>query len=144
MLSVAFSILRESMNNQPPRIPPLQPAPPIIPPRKPPGSRTGKVLLFLVFAFCGFMCFRLVQFAQYLHAHPRHRSAGEAAFREANRLIITGHEQTAFGNTPEAIALAESFSGKFKSLREEFFTKGNSDKDLFASLTKGEFPTYCQ
>jgi len=59
-------------------------------------------------------------------------------------LLISSHGRSGFGNNPEAVALAEAFSKKLKSLREEYFTKGKGDRDLFTALTKSEFPAYCR
>jgi hypothetical protein len=129
------------MNNQPPPIP--QSAPPTIGVQKQRIPLAAKLALVLVVAFCTFLGFRLVQFGLYLRTHPRDRSPGEVAFREANRLLISSHGQSGFGNNAEAVALAEAFSKKLKSLREEYFTKGKGDKDLFIALTKSDFPAYC-
>ena len=130
------------MQAKPPPIP--QSTPPIIGANKPRIPLLAKIFLVLVFAFCAFFGFRLIQFGLYLRSHPRERSPGEVAFREANRVIISGHGRAGFGNTPEAVALAQSFSTALKSVREEFFTKGKGDEDLFTSITRSDFPTYCQ
>jgi hypothetical protein len=129
-------------------LPPLVP-PPLIPPPPPVIPRrmnrfvywTLIVIAGLSIAFAGFMAFRLVQLVRYVQQHPRQTAPGEAEFREANRLIITGHGTTSFGNTEEARALAKTYSTSLKILREGFFTKGHR-----GALTEleGEFVTYCQ
>jgi hypothetical protein len=117
--------------------------PPVLPAKKRGIPLVAKIILVLCAAFVGLLGFRVVQFAQHLRAHPREQAPGEAAFREANRQVISGHGKTGFGNTPEAVALAEAFSKDLKALRAELFTAGKGDKDLFSRLTKGEFPVYC-
>ena len=64
----------------------------------------------------------------------------EAAFREADRLIIVNKGQTAFGNSAEATRLAEEFSSRLKLLRTIGFTERSKGAP---SISRGEFLTYC-
>lgn len=104
----------------------------------------AKVVLVMVAFFAAFMGYRVVQFGLYLRSHPSQSTPGQAAFMEANRQIISSHGETGFGNTPEAVAMAKTFSKEFKSLREEFFTKGKGNDDVLTMLTGSDFPTYCE
>lgn len=97
----------------------------------------------LALAAGAFVAHRLVEMYRYLREHPTERSPGEIAFRRANRLIISGHGRVAFGNTPDAVRLAENFSKELKAVRAEAFTEGEGKSDLFTALTKSEFQTYC-
>src|SRR5688572_21630744 len=133
------------MSNMPPPIPGL---PPIIPapnsPPRPSKNRfplAAKLVLAGFSLFVAFFAFRLVQFGLHLKNNPTPKVPGEAEFREANRLIIANRGTTAFGNNPEAVALAAEYGQGLKRLREGFFTEGN--KDAF-SMATGEFLTYCQ
>lgn len=104
----------------------------------------GKVTLILALAFCAFVAFRLVQLAFFVREHPSELAPGQAAFREANRLIIGTQGQLGHGNSPEAMAMATRYARDIKALRDEFFSKGKGSKDAFAMLTRGDFPTYCR
>ena len=123
------------MNNEPPNIPAVA-----VRPRR--GlPKWAVALLVLALAFCGFLGFRVVQFAKYVREHPRQPAPGEEAFREANRQIIGNEGKTAFGNNEVATALARDYAKSLKIMRENLFTKS---KDDGFSITKGEFLTYCQ
>ena len=87
------------------------------------------------------MIFRGVQMVRHSREHPRQAAPGEAAFRAANKQIISNKGTTAFGNNSESIALGNDYAKGLKILREGFFTKKN---DEAFSITKGEFLTYCQ
>jgi len=100
-----------------------------------------KVVLLVLFSFACFFGFRLVQFGLWLKDHPRQVASGEAAFREANRQIIGNRGTVAFGNSSEAISLAQDYSKSLKILRDGFFTEG---KKGAYSVSKGDFLTYCQ
>lgn len=65
-----------------------------------------------------------------------------AAFERANEQLLAFTGQEAFGNTPEAVALAERFARILRAMREIAFTKGRREGAL--SLTQGRFLTYCE
>jgi hypothetical protein len=72
---------------------------------------------------------------------PRPRAAGEEAFRTANQKIFAYHDQVAFGNTPDAQAMAQRFSTLLKSMVAIGFTGGGKGGP---SLSEGNFLTYCE
>jgi hypothetical protein len=131
------------MSNIPPRItdkPPVITSPPRYP-RNKSWVLWPKLVLFLAIAYVGFLAFRAAQFGMYLKNNPQAKAPGETEFREANRQIIANHGTVAFGNSSEAIVLAEQYAENLKSLRSELFSKG---KEGSYSIAKGEFLTYCQ
>lgn len=65
---------------------------------------------------------------------------GYTGFSAANELIDSKSKGTAHGNSPEAIAAAETFSQLIKTIQQQAFT-GGSKRNL---LTGGDFLTYCQ
>jgi hypothetical protein len=71
----------------------------------------------------------------------RPRAAGEEAFRTADQKIFAYHDQVAFGNTPEAQAMAQRFSTLLKSMVAIGFTGARKDGP---SLSEGNFLTYCE
>ena len=68
------------------------------------------------------------------------KSAAEGAFDAANNEIIASSDTVAFGNTPEAVKLAEKFSSTMGVLQKEMFKGGGK----IHGLTGGKFLTYCQ
>ena len=111
--------------------PPITPGPPPIgfpskpnPPRK--RKFYWKIAPLVVAAFAGFMIFRGVQMVRHSREHPRQAAPGEAAFRAANKQIISNKGTTAFGNNSESIALGNDYAKGLKILREGFFTKKRS------------------
>lgn len=123
-----------------PDLPPIIKEPPPIPVRKRSSPWIWGVLV-VVFCVAGFVGFRVVQFVEYMRAHPRAAQPGELEFREANKEIITGEGNKWFGNNADARALAEEYSKSLKTLRESLITKG--DPTAVGSL-EGDFVTYCQ
>lgn len=71
----------------------------------------------------------------------RPHAAGEDAFRTANQKIFVFHDRVAFGNTPEAQAMAERFSSILQSMVAIGFTGGGKGGP---SLSEGKFLTYCE
>jgi hypothetical protein len=67
---------------------------------------------------------------------------GEMAFQAASSRIFMFHGETAFGNTPDAKALAERHSRIMSSLSEVMFTGGPSKGR--PSLSDDKFLTYCE
>jgi hypothetical protein len=67
---------------------------------------------------------------------------GEAEFDKANDQIDSFQGKTAFGNSDEAVKLANRFSELFKAARGEMFTKAFPIEVL--DNTKGEFMTCCE
>jgi hypothetical protein len=65
---------------------------------------------------------------------------GKARYDEMNQTINAYHDVEAFGNTPDAQAIAQAFATAMKELRAESFTKG---KEGALSLSQGHFITYC-
>ncbi len=61
--------------------------------------------------------------------------------KNAERAIASYEGKTGYGNTPEAIKLAETFSGSLQLLRDNTITS-SGQKGL--SLSEGHFLTYCQ
>jgi hypothetical protein len=135
-------------------------APPILPPAisgKAPGARTKRafptwaivVLSVLVVLVAG------GAFAYHLHQRfafpPGYRNQptagwgvrmGEKEFGKADAQIDSFQGTNAFGNSPEAVALARSFSESLKAGRARMFTPGFKVEIL--ESTKGEFMTYCE
>jgi hypothetical protein len=70
-------------------------------------------------------------------------SAQEVAFKAANRQIDTYRGTAAFGNSPEAIAVAASFSRIMKAIYEEY-SKGDRKAETRVSDRQFEFMTYCE
>ncbi len=66
-----------------------------------------------------------------------------AAFKVADERIAFFRGEAAFGNTPEAQALARAFSSEMAALQELSF-EGGADESTRVSLTRGEFLTHCQ
>ena len=118
-----------------------------------------RIVIFVTVVFllvAGFMGYRVVQAVRYAREHPRQASPGEPEFREANRQIIGGKSDQlrqanpeasdadyseAFGNNPEAMALAKNYSQSLKILRNTYITQGHKTA---IGLLEGECPTYCQ
>ncbi len=69
-------------------------------------------------------------------SHP-----GEAQFRAANEKIDIYRDGVAFGNCPNALAVATKFSAAFKKLRGVFFEGG---KSTGLSVSHHEFLTWCE
>jgi hypothetical protein len=67
---------------------------------------------------------------------------GSDAFSLANRQIAINSSMsgTAFGNSPQAQAIASAVSVRLKEIRATQFTGGGRDQAIF---TKGEFLTHC-
>jgi hypothetical protein len=112
---------------------------------------SGKIILLIVLlavGIAGYFGYQLYQ----LHSFPpgyRNRPAsgwgtrpGEDEFSKADEQINSFKGTAAFGNSPDAIVLAQQFSETLKAAREELFTKGLGI-ELFDS-TKGEFLSYCE
>jgi len=77
------------------------------------------------------------------HSTPKEPPApGETAFQVASSRIFMFHGETAFGNTPDAKALAEQHSRIMASLSEVMFTGGPSKGR--PSLSDDKFITYCE
>ena len=77
------------------------------------------------------------------HSTPKEPPApGETAFQVASSRIFIFHGETAFGNTPDAKALAERHSRIMASLSEVMFTGGPSKGR--PSLSDDKFLTYCE
>ena len=77
------------------------------------------------------------------HSTPKAPPApGETAFQVASSRIFMFHGETAFGNTPDAKALAERHSRIMASLSEVMFTGGPSKGR--PSLSDDKFLTYCE
>ena len=70
------------------------------------------------------------------------RAFGQDAFDEASeRIFVYDGKHVAFGNTPAAERLAESFGDMLQRLRESLFTEG---RKRVLSLSSGHFITWCQ
>src|SRR4051812_17935084 len=95
-------------------------------------------LLLAPLGLAGFFAFRVVEFARDMAGRPP--VAGEAQFFASNRMILLNRGETAFGNSEEARALAEAYSGVLAALRTKLVASG-ADADL--SVTKGAFLVYC-
>jgi hypothetical protein len=139
--------------------PPAKPAtPPPVPSMAMPtkGGRNQKATVWIltalaILAAAGGAIYFGHQF-YYEHSFPsdyRNRPAtgwgrrpGETEFSAANDKLQTFNGTGAFGNSSEAIVLAEQFSKALKDVRKEHFT-GADLPELFES-TKGEFLTYCE
>jgi hypothetical protein len=74
-------------------------------------------------------------------SEPKNRPPGSAELSTAERLISGKSSGVLHGNTPEAKAMAETFSELAATMRGELIEKGDATK---ISLTGGEFLTYCQ
>lgn len=74
-------------------------------------------------------------------AQSRELAAGEREFQSANSQIGVKRGGVAFGNTPQAIAVANQFSTGLKALRESMFEGG---KPNGLSTSGHEFLTYCE
>jgi len=72
----------------------------------------------------------------------RPQRPGEAAFQAANGRIFLFQSDTAFGNTPEAKALAERYSKAMEGMAAIAFTGGRPKGR--PSLSEGRFLTYCE
>ena len=70
------------------------------------------------------------------------RDSGADAFDRANEKLFAYDSEEAFGNNPEAKALAVRFAGIMRVMEKIAFTGGR--KDDTASLTKGHFLTHCE
>ena len=151
----------------PPPLPPTSVKPPVptVPSSPPPlpvqtkKSPVPRAVIFagvLVLLIAGFFGYRTVQFVHYVRTHPHLAQPGELEFREANRQIITGRSDepqpaghgpggsdvnVAFGNNPEAVALAKSYSKNLKVLRDTFISQGH---ETALGMLEGECTTYCQ
>ena len=95
----------------------------------------GRFVLIVIAAFAAF--------AAYATLGPGRKPATpeEAAFREADRMIVSHKDRVGFGNTAEATAVAERFAAAMKTQQALFFTGG---KKGGVSLSDGEFLTYCR
>jgi hypothetical protein len=71
----------------------------------------------------------------------RPRMAGEAEFKAANGQIDSYSGTVAFGNSPQAIAVAVKFSQTMKELRSGLFEGGKKDG---LSVSRHEFLTHCE
>jgi len=99
------------------------------------------LIALLIIGTVGYFGYQLYQ----LHSFPlgyRNRPAsgwgerpGEEEFSQADEQINSFKGTAAFGNSPEAILLAQQFSETLKAAREELFTRGLGI-ELFES-TKG-------
>lgn len=133
---------------------PADAQPPIIPgfsaakPARPLSRKTVvliSVLALGLFAFFGYQEYDARRFPPGYRNRPASgwkERPGEREFSQANDRIDSFQGTTAFGNTPEATALARQFSETLKAARETMFTKGSPLEGL--GLTKGEFLTYCK
>ncbi len=92
----------------------------------------GAVLAFLVFAFASTLGRSWV-----VHS----RRPGEARFNAANHQLDMYRGKAAFGNSTQAVAVAERFSSSMKELRTELFQGG---KPNGFSLSSHEFITCCE
>jgi hypothetical protein len=125
-------------------LPPILPStPPPVPSSKPGLPLLVKVFLVFLALLMAYMAVQAIRFVSYARQHPRQSPPGEAAFRDANRKIISG-PAPAYGNTRPAEDLAEEFSTRVQAARAEFFTKGSGDHSLLGTLAKGRFFTYCR
>jgi hypothetical protein len=77
------------------------------------------------------------------HAQPAAPTTpGAAEFAAANSLIVVHDREVAFGNTPEAKALAERYGKAMASMAEIMFTAKPSTGA--PSLSDSKFLTYCE
>ena len=61
---------------------------------------------------------------------------------EAERMIMSSKDgKIGYGNSPEAVAIAESFAEQMKAMREVMFSQASSSG---ISLSDGNFLTYCE
>jgi len=102
----------------------------------------------LIVVSVGIVIFRAVKLVQEVANDPEFQNAVQEAsgarsgFKNANEKIAAHHGEVGFGNNEAAIQLAQTFSGQFAEMREEFFTKRK--KPAKFSLSDGKFLTYCQ
>jgi hypothetical protein len=136
--------------------PPLLPAqlPPVIPQNVPARLRNararwviiaGAALAVLVVA--GVFAYHLYQGFVFPPGYRNRPSAGwhrpgHTEFSRADDQIDSFQGTNAFGNSPEAVALARHFADAFKAARAQLFTPGFKREIL--DDTKGEFITYCE
>ena len=140
------------------------PPPPKTPPPLPPAASTAKparkqpslwtkvvtgigiaLAVAVVAGYFGYQFYLLHSFPPDYRNRPASGWAtrpGENEFSRADNQIDTYQGTMAFGNSPQATALAAQFSETLKAARAELFTQGLG-LELFDS-TKGEFLTYCE
>ena len=148
--------------NEPPIAPPPLPQrslpskpPPILPLHSSSGTRKkslvrwsiglGLVMLAIVAGSLAYRTFQSFIFPPGYRNRPTSgwgTRAGEKEFSRADNQIDSFQGTSAFGNSPEAIKLAQQFSESFKTARALAFTPGFKIEIL--DHTKGEFITYCE
>jgi hypothetical protein len=97
------------------------------------------VLAFVIVLVLGLMMFVVSNIGK--AGGSRATTPGRAQFDAANRKITRYEGAAAFGNTPEAKAIAEAYSANLKLATESSFTGGKRGS---VSFTKGRVLTYCE
>jgi hypothetical protein len=151
----ARTITREPKRTPPP-VPDLSPQPAQPPSLRPAAPRRkkfpsgwvavalGALLIFGVAALIQHFVKQRFVFPPGYRNRPTsgwHRP-GQTEFQRADNQIDSYQGTNAYGNSPEAIAIARHFSDAFKIARAGLFTPGSKLEIL--DHTKGEFITYCE
>ncbi|MBK1792454.1 hypothetical protein [Persicirhabdus sediminis] len=94
------------------------------------------IVVAAIIAFVGLIVVGLI----FGDSEPREMQPGQAELERAESAIAVFKDQVGYGNTEQAVTLANGFGSDMKSMRELLFTEA---KKKGISSSKGNFITYC-